>query len=296
VVVGEALVDILPDGTEVPGGSPANVAITLGRLGEHPVIITSLAEDNRGKLVKTWLEDSGVAVIAAPPSNGRTSTAKVSLDDDGAASYQFNITWELPVGVGNEVLRTAKVLHIGSIATVLLPGAAVVEQTVTAAKAAGVYVTFDPNARPAITPDRTATVTQVENLVALADLVKTSAEDLAWYYPFEPLLSVAQRWSHLGGATVIVTRGAEGAFAVQGSSCFQVGSCSCQSQGVQTVPGIAVKVVDTIGAGDAFMGGLLKANVEGLCLCKALQFATEIAADTCTRPGADPPRHPLQIP
>lgn len=133
VVAGEALVDIVPGGAggadsagavEMPGGSPANVAVTLGRLGRSPALATVLANDSRGRMVKDWLEASGVEVVAAAPSNGRTSTAKVVLDDAGVASYDFDLTWDLPVSHLIPLISGSEpgVFHVGSIATVLAPG------------------------------------------------------------------------------------------------------------------------------------------------------------------------------
>ena len=128
LVVGEALVDVVPgpDGTtrDHPGGSPANVAITLGRLGRDVRLVTLLGDDPRGDAVRAWLEASGVTVLAGPTGSGRTSTAAVTLDESGAATYDFDLDWHLQ-SVPDE---PCDVLHVGSIATVLDPGAEAVAE------------------------------------------------------------------------------------------------------------------------------------------------------------------------
>ena len=182
LVVGEALIDVVPDAggqpQDYPGGSPANVAITLGRLEREVRLVTLLGDDPRGVLVREWLEASNVTVLAQPTGSGRTSTAAVTLDETGAASYVFDLDWDLSDVPDHE----CDVIHVGSIATVLDPGADTVLDAVRARRDRSV-VSLDPNARPAITPDRTGPVARVEELVALADVVKVSDEDLLWLTP-----------------------------------------------------------------------------------------------------------------
>jgi fructokinase len=294
-IVGEALIDVVPneDGTTTdrPGGSPANVAITLGRLGREPHLVTSVASDARGASILEWLGESGVDVVVAPTSSGRTSTAAVVLAEDGSASYEFDLDWDLPTELLADATAGADVVHSGSIATVLDPGCEAVEAAMAAAKG-NALVTFDPNARPAITPDVTSVRARVERLVALSDVTKVSDEDLGWYYPGEDVISVAQRWQASGPALVVVTLGGDGAHLVT-------------SWGVVTVPGVKVSVVDTIGAGDTFMGALIDALVglgaagasartvlEGLTeeqLIEVGTWAARAAAVTVSRAGANPP-------
>lgn len=294
VVVGEALVDVVPaeDGArDLPGGSPANVAVTLARLGRQVTLVTTLGDDTRGDLVRSWLEASGVDVVAEPPRSGRTSSAAVVLDEDGGAAYDFDLTWDLPVSVLARPSGDAEVFHAGSIATVLGPGADAVEAAMTAAGGRAL-VSFDPNARPAITPDVTVVRDRVERLVSLCDVVKVSAEDLAWYYPGADPVQVARSWAQAGPLLVVVTLGGDGAVAVRGSD-------------ILTVPAVPVEVADTIGAGDTFTGALLDALV-GLGaggpgartvlaalspeqLTAAATWAARAAAVTVSRAGANPP-------
>ena len=292
LVVGEALVDVVPgpDGTprDHPGGSPANVAITLGRL-EHDVrLVTLLGDDPRGAAVRAWLEASDVTVLAQPTDTGRTSTAAVTLDASGAASYVFDLDWHLTAVPDEE----CEVIHVGSIATVLAPGADAVLDAVRARRGRAV-VSFDPNARPSITPDRAGPVARVEELVALADVVKVSDEDLHWLHPDVDPLATATRWASVGPGLVVVTRGGDGAIAVRADGT------------ALEVPGVPVAVADTVGAGDTFSGvlvdALLALGVSGAAGAETLRALSDRdvlgavttaaigAAINVSRPGADPP-------
>jgi fructokinase len=292
LVVGEALVDVVPDRDgnpqDLPGGSPANVAITLGRLGRDVRLVTLLGDDGRGTAVRAWLEASDVTVLAQTTESGRTSTAAVTLDATGAASYVFDLDWNLASVPDEE----CDVIHVGSIATVLDPGADTVLEAVRSRRGRAL-VSLDPNARPSITPDRTGPVARVEALVALADVVKVSDEDLEWLFPGVAPLETASRWATAGPALVVVTRGGDGAFAVRpGGTTLEV-------------PGVPVVVADTVGAGDTFSGvlidTLLHLGVRGAGGGDALRALTDRdvlhvvttaaigAAVTVSRPGADPP-------
>jgi fructokinase len=287
LVVGEALVDVVrrADGSVVehPGGSPANVAITLGRLGRAPRLLTSFGDDERGAGIRAWLEESHVQVQVAPAE--RTSTAAATLDETGAASYEFDLTWDL----GEAEVERADVLHIGSISAVLDPGGRQVADLVGRVRPT-TTITYDPNARPALMGDPADAAARVAELVALADVVKVSDEDVAWFHPDLELTAAVQAWLDLGPAMVVVTRGGEGATVYrQGSSAW--------------VSAPKVDVVDTVGAGDTFMGalidGLVTAGVAGErealrtiddeVLQQILGRAARAAAITVSRSGANPP-------
>jgi fructokinase len=290
LVVGEALVDLVQrvDGSvdEAPGGSPANVALTLGRLGRHPQLLTSLGDDDRGRTVRAWLEESDVRVIGA--GAGRTSTATAVLDASGAASYEFDLAWSVDAGLAGP----ADVVHVGSIATVIEPGATEVARLV-AERRQTATISFDPNVRPALIDDAAAARARVEQLVRLADVVKVSDEDLLWLHPDRSLDEAAAAWLAAGAALVVVTLGGAGAFALTAS-------------GRVTIPAPTTTVVDTVGAGDTFMGalldGLLEADLIGAdrrealrqisagLLERILRRSADAAAITVSRPGADPPR------
>lgn len=288
VVVGEALVDVVhrTDGSieEFPGGSPANVAITLGRLGRTPRLATCLGDDERGRTVRTWLEESDVDVLASRID--RTSTALARLDAGGAATYEFDLTW----GLTADVVPGGDVLHVGSIAALLEPGA---EAVLDAVKSATGLVSYDPNARPSITPDREAARARVEEIVALSGIVKVSDEDLIWLHPDSAAADVAARWSTVGPALVVMTAGGDG------SVVYRAG------EDIARIPVPIVDVVDTVGAGDTYTGGLIDGLVEcGLVTVDALRAASvhdiiricthaaSAAAVTVSRAGANPPFRP----
>ena len=292
LVVGEALVDVVPDSDgqpqDFPGGSPANEAIALARLGRDVRLVTLLGDDERGAAVRAWLEASDVTVLAGPTGSGRTSTAAVTLDGSGAATYDFDLDWHLD-SVPEE---PCDVLHVGSIATVLDPGAETVAEAFRAHRGRAL-LSLDPNARPAITPDRAGPVARVEELVALADVVKVSDEDLHWLHPDADPVATATRWADAGPGLVVVTRGGAGAVAVRAGGS------------VLEVPGVPVTVADTVGAGDTFSGVLIDAllghGVAGAGAAEALRALTDRdlldvvttaavgAAINVSRPGADPP-------
>ncbi|MEO7015533.1 MAG: carbohydrate kinase [Leifsonia sp.] len=291
-MVGEALIDrvIHTDGriVETPGGSPANVAIALGRLGRHPSLLTSLGRDSEGATVATWLEQSGVTVAVIPEASPTTSTATATLAADGSARYQFDLEWTM----GNDHEIDAEVIHIGSISALIQPGADAVLRLAQSARTQST-ITYDPNIRPALITDIEFARQRIEELVSLADIVKASDEDLNWLYPTRSLDDISAAWLNLGPSIVVVTLGARGAFAIT-----QAGRVDCDSE--------TVHVVDTVGAGDTFMGtlidGLIEANLCGprnkseltnvrLELLKLLLRRSALAAAiTVSRPGADPPR------
>jgi len=292
VVVGEALVDRVHsvDGSveELPGGSPANVALALARLGQTPQLVTSLADDERGRRVREWLETSGVVVAAAHVAGARTSVATARLDATGAARYEFDIDWRVDTGLADD----SDLLHVGSIATQLEPGASDVVRLVEQRRCTST-ISFDPNIRPALVGDAESARARVHRMVALADVIKASDEDIRWLHPTRTALEVAREWHAAGAAIVVVTEGGDGAFAV--ARC-----------GVVRVAAERVVVVDTVGAGDTFMAAL----VDGLIghalvgaakrdelhaisrerLAQLVQRCAAAAAVTVSRRGTDPPR------
>ncbi len=293
LVIGEALIDAVHrlDGTveEVPGGSPANVAITLGRLGDEPELLTWVGPDDAGSRIKKWLAASEVTVVTGSEGADHTSSATAVLGDDGGAQYIFDIDWNIPdhlelEGIGH--------VHIGSISAVLEPAAERVYDIVATLRAAGATVSYDPNARPAIMEAPETTRGKFDRLVTLSDVVKVSDEDLQWVAPGEDYEEVAAQWATSGPELVVVTRGGEGALVFHGTNRFEIS-------------GVSVDVVDTVGAGDTFMGalidGLLSVGALGAdarenlrtidhdALVAVLNRCARAAAVTVSRPGADPP-------
>ncbi|GEP48958.1 carbohydrate kinase [Microbacterium saccharophilum] len=295
VVIGESLVDIVHRGgrvDETPGGSPANVALTLGRLERRVSLVTALGDDARGQTVRSWLADSGVDVWAERVD--RTATATATLDDEGAATYDFDLTWNLPATsevVEASGIRTAALVHIGSVAAVLEPGASDTADIVSRVRPTAT-ITFDPTIRPALVDDASDVLRNVRTLVSNADIVKASDEDLRWLHPERDVLDVAREWQRIGPALVVVTYGAGGAVGVTAHLTVKV-------------PSVPTAVVDTVGAGDTFMGALIDGilaidggtgNLRGSREIDAdelealLTRCGRAAAITVSRPGADPPR------
>ena len=298
-VIGEALVDVVQRSSGVDahvGGSPLNVAVGLARLDHAVQFIGRFGKDAYGESIAAHLRSSSV-MVPLPPDDSPTSVATALIDDDGAASYTFDLAWELP-GLAARLpfmLQGTSLLHTGSIATMLEPGAADVLAAVEHAHP-NATVSFDPNCRPTIIKDRDYARAQVERFVALADVVKASDEDLEWLYPGVDVLESARRWLALGGsggpAVVVVTRGADGPWGVTAAGEAQVDAPK-------------IEVADTVGAGDSFMAALLSGIVDrGLAgaqnreelrampaevLEGILNHAARAAAITVSRPGANPP-------
>ncbi|MFI8525743.1 carbohydrate kinase [Promicromonospora sukumoe] len=294
LAVGEALVDGVhrPDGTsaEHPGGSVANVALTLGRLGREVRLATWLGADARGDLVRGWLAESQVVPVEGSNGAERTSTAVATLDESGSATYEFDLTWQVPPATA--ACEETLAVHAGSIAAILEPGATQVRQVLDAARATST-TTYDPNARPAIMGAPNDVRPRVEALVELSDVVKVSDEDLAWLYPGTDPVAVARDWQRGTPALVVVTFGGKGAVAV--SDAGEVEAVAPR-----------VEVVDTVGAGDSFMGALIDGlwehdllgaarrdalnAVDADTVRQLLERCVAVAAITVSRAGANPPR------
>jgi fructokinase len=301
LVIGEALVDIVSTGNgsnssrngkngskATPGGSPANVAVGLARLGLPTELVTRFGTDPYGDQLGAHLFGNGVQLSpgSVDPSF-RTSTATATLDAAGVASYQFDITWEPPA---LSLRRGCPAVHTGSIATVLEPGAAAIRTFLASLAEQPVTVTLDPNARPTITPDAESTWAAVRVLAASADLVKLSDEDCEFLRPgISPDDIAAELLSVDRTKCVVITRGGEGAIGVSRAARVEV-----------SAP--AIKVIDTVGAGDSFMSALIaglqargllgEVRLKGLdeqTLRDVVDYAVKAAAITCTRHGADPP-------
>ncbi|MBU4186676.1 MAG: carbohydrate kinase [Propionicimonas sp.] len=293
-VVGEALIDIVlsPSGEAVEhvGGSPANVAIGLSRLDHRTRLATHIGTDERGARIASALAAEGVQLTIGSQAAERTPTATARLDAAGVANYEFDLTWN-PTP---DSLRPhpGSHLHTGSIAATLAPGAAAVAAAVAKARHRST-VSYDPNVRPSLmgSPERARPV--IETMIALADVVKASAEDTEWLYPGKPLPQVLADWAMLGPAVVAVTRGGADTLLLVGGELFER----------RPLPS---KVVDTIGAGDSFMAGLISGLLDGGFLggqearerlrfvhfdriAAAVDRALACAAITVSRAGANPP-------
>jgi fructokinase len=182
-VVGESVVDVVDrvgDGefTVHPGGSPANVAVALSRLGQRAALVTQIGADDHGTLMRTHLDRNGVEVILAGPADQPTNRSLVRLDAQGAAAYEVDLRWDvrqlrLPEG--------SVALHFGSVGVMLAPGGQQVLRLAESVWHRGDVVTsYDPNIRPSVTPNRHDAVATMERAAACAHLVRMSDEDLAF--------------------------------------------------------------------------------------------------------------------
>ncbi|MEC5199428.1 fructokinase [Arthrobacter sp. PL16] len=295
-VIGETLIDeVVSDTASMRahvGGSPMNVAVGLARLGHPAQFVGRYGDDEYGRMVRQHLRDNSVP-FPVEPDGSPTSVATARLDPAGGASYDFQLVWELPALAEQKdsLLDGSTLLHTGSIATMLSPGADEVLSLVIAAHPL-VTVSYDPNCRPSIIRNPEYAREQAEKFVALADVVKASDEDLAWLYPDRTPEQSARAWLEAGAAVVVVTRGSKGPWGV------------CRA-GEVSVPAPSTSVVDTVGAGDSFMAALLAALVDLELdgahrrdelrrmnlgqLAGMLQYAARAAAITVSRAGANPP-------
>jgi fructokinase len=289
-VTGEVLIDLIPNGSErksIIGGGPANTAKALSRLGIDTQFIDGISTDYFGQMAKGELVSAGVKLDYVKFSDKPTCLAIVSLSDSGSASYEFVIantaTFDFTSDwLPNPQSERPSLLHIGTLATAIEPGAAVLfEWAQSVAKVAPIV--FDPNIRPAVISDRDQYVKQVERWVSISSAVKVSDEDIRWLYPSLEIEQVVNNWLAKGPSLVVVTYGDEGLAG------YRVGE-------KVSVDAIKVVVADTVGAGDTVGAILVEAIVKdgmntlsGVRLEMMLKRAAKAAAITVSRSGANPP-------
>jgi len=278
-VAGEALIDLVPDGTTrqaIVGGGAANTAKALAALGVKTRFIGGISEDEFGVAIAEEL--SGVDLSLAVRSSLPTALAIVALDESGSASYEFQLentatfdfqeSW-LPKG-------SPEVLHIGTLATVVEPGS---DSLFDWASKLDVPILYDPNIRPSVLGNREKYREVVQRWASISKIVKLSKEDLSWlgYSDCSFLLD-------LGVELVVLTEGESGLSGFTRSR-------------VVSAPAVTVIVVDTVGAGDTvgavLLEGVVKFGVDRLIednLEFVLKRAAKAAAITCSRSGAKPPK------
>jgi fructokinase len=285
------LIDLIPgaDGVRVPhvGGGPANTAKALARLGHDVQFIDGISSDQYGVMSRKELLDDEVKLDLALKSDKPTCLAIVSLAENGGASYEFEIdgtaTFDFSLDWLPDPSRyKPNVLHIGTLVTVIQPGADVLyDWAIRVAEFAPIV--FDPNIRPAVMGDRDKYQLAVEKWAAISSVIKVSDDDMAWLYPDQKYQDVAQRWISDGAALVVITRGADGLLGIT-------------ADGSVEVPGVKIEVADTVGAGDTVGAIIVEAMIEkGILnltdevLKATLHRAAVAAGITCSRKGAQPP-------
>jgi fructokinase len=289
-VVGEVLIDLIPDESKyvaVVGGGPANTAKALAKLGVKAYFIDGVSNDKYGQIAKAELLAANVFLDYAQYSSKPTCTAKVTLDSLGSASYEFVIEGTATFDFSDLWLPDPQslkpsLLHIGTLATVIEPGASVLFDWAQSVAHVAPIV-FDPNIRPAVLGDRDEYVKKVEKWVAISSAVKVSDEDLNWLYPSKEINEVVNRWLEVGVQLVVVTLGEKGITAYRKNEQISVDA-------------IKVVVADTVGAGDTVGAVLVEAIVNngldkltGEVLKTMLNRAVRAAAITVSRTGANPP-------
>ena len=300
VVCGEGLIDMVPTrcgGSEGfvprPGGSPFNVAIGLARLEVPVAFLGRLSRDWFGRRLVQHLHDNAVQLHYLRDGPEVSSLAFVHNEPGQEAQYVFysensadrNL---LPADLPDAFEENVSALHFGSISLMLEPSVSTLELCMRREHGARL-ITLDPNVREQLIANGDGYRRRLEGWIRLSDFVKVSRADLEWLYPAYSIDQVADLWRGLGAGVVVVTLGVDGAMA------FGLGATATQ-------PAFPVRVVDTIGAGDAFTAGALawlhraslldRRAIDGITtgeLAALLSYANQVAALTCTRAGADPP-------
>ncbi|MGW3116173.1 carbohydrate kinase family protein [Streptomyces sp. NPDC001107] len=293
VVAGEALIDLVPQGTgalaglkPALGGGPYNTAVALGRLGSPTAFCSRTSRDAYGEALLDGLRAAGVDVSAVQRGAEPTTLAVATIDGNGSAAYSFYVegTADRLFAAPEALPAETRAVSFGTCSLVLEPGATAYEALLRTAAAQGVFTALDPNIRAGLIPDPDAYRARFRSWLPSVSLLKLSEEDALW------LGGSPREWLAAGPAAVVITHGGDGlsAFTRDGA--------------VHPVPGEKVDVVDTIGAGDTVNAALLHGlAAQDALSCEALlglgadgwtrllRFAARAAAITCSRAGAEPP-------
>lgn len=299
LVVGEAIGDFIPRDAEgrhyeaVLGGSGFNAALALARFGAKAAYAGALSTDALGRRFRAALVAEGIGTALIYQSARPTAVAIVSpLGPGGVPEFALHLEYTAhaePEGTLRRMPPGARHLHAASFGATVGASAEAVAALEASARAEGATVSYDVNIRPSVLPKHDQALPLIEARIAQANIVKASLDDLAWLYPGDAADEVARRWHALGARFVLVTQGPDGAM------CYG-------PEGALAAAAPPVAVTDTVGAGDTFVGGFLAVlaarsrlgtgftDATRDDLQAALSFACAVAADSCTRPGCDPPR------
>ncbi len=294
IVGGENLIDLVQTGTEAgkpvyqanPGGSPYNCAAALGRQGVDVAYVTPISRDSLGEMLAQHIAAAGVAATG-DRRDEPTSMAVVSIVAD-APTYAFyrTATAERMVteaGILALIPEGTRAFQIGSLALADMPDGAAWEAVFSACKARGILASIDPNVRPSLIPDRDAYLARIERMMAIADVLKISDEDLEWLYPGMDLEAIIARVrARITAPLFVVTRGPQGATGFAGGHRVDIPAAP------------VANLIDTVGAGDTFMATLLAGAVrqmpdDGEALRTLLVRSSTAAALNCERRGCQPP-------
>ncbi|MBV7556619.1 MULTISPECIES: aminoimidazole riboside kinase [Enterobacter] len=281
-VLGDAVVDLLPDGEgrllQCPGGAPANVAVGVARLGGNSAFIGRVGDDPFGRFMYQILADEKVEVqqMRLDPAH-RTSTVVVDLDDQGERSFTFMVRPSADLFLEPADLPSFSAgewLHVCSIALSAEPSRSAAFQAMASIREAGGYVSFDPNIRPDLWADENELRRCLELALQHADVVKLSVEELTFLtHDAQVKTGLESLMRRCPARLVLVTLGKEGVIAWHDGA-------------VKHYPGTSVECVDTTGAGDAFVAGLLYGLAAGQELVPVIGLAQRCGALATTAKGA----------
>ncbi len=302
--MGEMLIDFLPiiEGDRTTGfrmfagGSVLNVAVGVARLDAPSNFSGKVSSDYFGRFLRDYTHKEGVDTRFLLDDPAPSTLAFVAMEH-GEAAYAFYGDQAADtrlsfVEVPQALLAETAIFHTGSISLLRGQTPEAILSTYKQLKGQAL-LSFDPNIRPGLVHDEVAYRKLLDTMFGLADLVKLSTVDTEWLFPSMTPAAAAANIRAKGPAVVVITRGGEGVLAVYGP----------HPNDIVEVPSFPIKLADTVGAGDSFTGGILSSlhkrgvysreKLEALPveeLSAVLRFAAAVAAITCTRSGANPPR------
>lgn len=298
VAIGEVLIDLTQTGTDGagvpqyaanPGGAPANLAVAAARLGASTALISKVGQDAFGRYLRKVMEENKVDVSALTVDEEQhTTMAVVSVDENGERDFTFYrdpgadsmlLKDEIPLGL----LKEARFLHFGSVSLTREPARTTTLCAVETARALGAVITYDPNYRANLWPDRDTAIRRMRKPLDMVDILKISDEELPLLADTDDLEAGTAALAEHGIRLILVTLGPNGVFYRFGGK-------------TGTVPGVPCTVGDTNGAGDTFFGAFLSrlSRLDGPdCLTadtleEMLAFANKAASITTSRRGAIP--------
>ena len=304
LVIGEALVDVVHGITgeikNIPGGSPANTAVALARLGTKTYMKARTSPDQFGTEIRSYLTSQNVNLDYSLVVDSPSSVINAVIQKDGSAKYEANLKGAADYGWTFEELNQVinpdiQIVQLGSLTSYVEPGATNIEKWFSQLRQSNKYLlTFDPNIRHLLDGENEVDVrNRSKKLASLSHVVKASDEDLNWIFSNNNPQDSAIKIIESGASLVIVTLGKKGAFAVN------------KKLEIVEVTANEIAVIDTIGAGDTFAAALItqllenswinKNALENLSsddLTEILTNCSAASAITCSRQGANPPhRH-----
>ncbi|CDQ18533.1 fructokinase [Halobacillus karajensis] len=278
ISLGEALIDFIPldvaniNYQKSPGGAPANVAVGVSRLGASSTFLGKVGEDILGRFMKETLDSYGVKThtMSLTPDS-RTGVVFVTNAEDGERSFDFYINPSADQFLKKSEIHTEdfeanKVLHFGSISMIRDPAKEATRHAVTLAKEKGMIVSYDPNLRLPLWDSEAHARETIQSMLGEADLLKISEEELTFITGETEIEKGLEKLSYYEIPLILITMGRDGSYV-------------CTKDGYEHVPAMEVKAVDTTGAGDAFVSGMLyslneyEGDITGITLSEAVEMA-----------------------